>query len=120
MADVGVTTWLQDAVIYQIGVERLFMDSDVSRVRGELRDLIGKTPRIKLAIDFSLVGAVSSRFLGILVELRKLIADAAGTISLFGLQPKVRRVIEVTRMDKLLPIRGTQEEALRDLRKQVG
>lgn len=116
MSDVWIITWVDDVVICQVTAERLFADFDIDRLRDELTNMVATTPDLKLGIDLTLVGAVSSRFLGVLVELRKAIVRGGGAIALYGLHPKVLKVIEVTHMNKLLPIRSTREETVKSLR----
>ena len=70
-----------------------------------------------LLLQMSSVDFVDSTGLGTIVRLAKRFRQAEGQLRLSDPQPKIREMFELTRLDKVLPIFRTQEEALEDLRK---
>lgn len=64
-----------------------------------------------IILDLTGVTYVDSSGVGTIVEMKRR-ADRGGTkVVLFGLQPRVRSIFEITRLDKFLAIVGTLEEA---------
>ena len=70
-----------------------------------------------LLLQMSSVDFIDSTGLGTIVRLAKRVKDAKGQLRLSDPQPKILEMFELTRLDKILPIFKTQEEALEDLRK---
>ena len=70
-----------------------------------------------LLMQMSMVDFVDSTGLGTIVRLAKRVREAKGQLRLSDPQPKILEMFELTRLDKILPIFKTQEEALENLRK---
>ena len=68
-------------------------------------------------LEMSSVDFVDSTGLGTIVRLAKRVREAKGELRVCDPQPKILELLELTRLDKILPIFKTQEEALEDLRK---
>ncbi len=80
-------------------------------LRTELRELAAaKTP--VLLLDFSDVAYIDSSGLATLVEYVRDAKAYGGSILLCGLQPKVKMVFELVRLNELFTITGTRDEAL--------
>ncbi len=69
-----------------------------------------------LLLQMSSVDFVDSTGLGTIVRLAKRAREAKGQLRLSDPQPKILEMFELTRLDKILPIFKTQEEALEDSR----
>jgi anti-sigma B factor antagonist len=69
-----------------------------------------------LIMQMSSVDFVDSTGLGTIVRLAKRVREAKGQLRLSAPQPKILEMFELTRLDKILPIFKTQEEALEDWR----
>ena len=69
-----------------------------------------------LLLQMSAVNFVDSTGLGTIVRLAKRVREANGQLRLSDPQPKILEMFELTRLDKILPIFKTQEEALEDSR----
>jgi anti-anti-sigma factor len=67
----------------------------------------------RLVIDCSAVEMVTGSFLSVLLSAYKALGARAGDIVLCELAPLPRQVFEITRVDTVLPIYATREEALR-------
>ena len=64
-------------------------------------------------LHLSSVDFIDSTGLGTVVRLSKRVREAKGKLNLAEPQLKIREMFELTRLDKILPIYETQEEALR-------
>jgi stage II sporulation protein AA (anti-sigma F factor antagonist) len=68
-------------------------------------------------LEMSSVDFIDSTGLGTIVRLAKRVKEAKGQLRLSDPQPKILEIFELTRLEKILPIFKTQQEALEDLRK---
>jgi anti-sigma B factor antagonist len=92
MPDLGILALEGDIDLYQIPV-----------VKEKLDELIGrKTPRI--LVDLTRVNYIDSSGLALFIECLQRIATYGGTLGLFGLQPAVRHIFEIARLDQVLQI----------------
>ena len=57
-----------------------------------------------LLIDFSQVRFMSSAFLGLLVKIHKRVRENGGELTLRNVDPKIYRVFEITRLNKVFTI----------------
>ncbi len=67
-------------------------------------------------LQMSSVDFIDSTGLGTIVRLGKRVKEASGHLRLSDPQPKILEMFELTRLEKILPIFRTQDEALEDLR----
>lgn len=80
-------------------------------LRARLHEIAGrKTPA--LAVDFSDVTYIDSSGLATLVEYVREAKPHGGRIALFSLQPRVRMVFELVRLNELFPIEQDHAAAL--------
>lgn len=81
------------------------------KLRAELHSLVdARTPA--LVADFSGVQYIDSSGLATLVEYVRDSKPYGGKIALFGLQPKVKMVFELVRLNELFTIADSKESAL--------
>ena len=76
-----------------------------------LIDLCEKSPA-RLVINLSEVTFIDSSGVGTLTDIFRRLKKADGMLALVGLKKMVRSVFEITRLDKLLPIFESEQEAL--------
>ena len=70
-----------------------------------------ESPRAVI-LDFGAVAEIDSAGLGALVAALKCIRRFGGSMTVCGLQPAVREILDLTRVSRILSIRGTLDEAL--------
>jgi anti-sigma B factor antagonist len=68
-----------------------------------------------LLIDLSGTEYLDSTAMGALVGVMKRVSEAGGWIRLIAPKPRIRRLFEITRLDQILPIFDSEEQALADL-----
>lgn len=91
---------------------RVFADT-VEPLHTALTPLLdADTPRIVL--DMSGVEICDSSGLNLIAGSHHIATGRGGWLRLAGLQPMVRRVVEITNLDRLLPIHATVDDALHD------
>lgn len=70
----------------------------------------------RVALDMSGASYMDSAAVGWLLSLHKAFQQAGGQMVVCGIQPEVRRVIELMRIDKVVPIVADRDQAMRRLR----
>jgi anti-sigma B factor antagonist len=68
-----------------------------------------------LIVDLRNTDYLDSTAMGILVGMLRRVAERDGWVRLVGPRPRVRRLFEITKLDQILPIFETEEDALADL-----
>ena len=77
----------------------------------EVREKIASFKGIKVVLDLSNVAYIDSAGLGSLVAILKDVRNSGKTFTLAALKPNVKRIFEMTRLDKVFKIVDTPEEA---------
>lgn len=80
------------------------------KLRADLLEHVAARPQ-RLVLDLTGVTYMDSSGVGTLVEIKRHIEQARGKLVLIGLQPRVRSVFEITRLDRFFVIRNTADEA---------
>jgi anti-sigma B factor antagonist len=70
---------------------------------------------VHLLIDLRNTDYLDSTAMGILVGMLRRVAENDGWVRLIGPRPRVRKLFEITRLDQILPIFETEEDALAGL-----
>ncbi len=93
--------------------DRKILDEQNIQVIGEqLFSLVDELGRKKLLLNFGHVEYMSSAALGKLITLNKKVGAAGGKLVLCSIDPQIREVFEITKLDKLFTIRTDEQEAL--------
>lgn len=95
--------------VVKLSIDRATM-ANVENFKTSLSDIVEKYS--KVVIDLSAVTFIDSVFLGAFVVILKRLSSKNGELILAGLQPSVLKLFEMTRMDKIIPIKPTVQEAL--------
>src|ERR1700756_3944579 len=94
-------------------VDRKILDEQNIQIIGEqLFSLVDEVGRRKLLLNFGNVEYLSSAALGKLITLNKKVQSAGGRLILCNIDPQIREVFEITRLDKLFVIKNDEQEAL--------
>ncbi len=80
--------------------------------RSQLYGLVEGQGKTHLVLDFSSVVVISSMALGILVTLQRKVVAAGGKLALFGLDPNLRYLFQITQLDRVLTLCETKDEAV--------
>jgi anti-sigma B factor antagonist len=80
----------------------------------ELYRLVDEEDRRKLVLDFERVQYLSSQAIGIVLTLNKKLSALKGSkMILCGVGPKLMELLKITRLDRILTVKPTQEEAVK-------
>lgn len=102
--DVHCIEFLEKAMLDQANIERM---------GEELTQLINQSGHPKFVISFANVQNVSSAVLGVLIAAHKHVKRMKGELRLACVSDMIIEVFKLTRLDKMLKIYGSTDEALR-------
>ena len=95
-------------------VSSLMNAAELERLTVALDMLADKQGNGKLVLDFTKVEYLSSQAIGMVVGLHKKVAKVpGGKLVLCGVGPQLMQLLKITRLDRLLKVVNTQEEALK-------
>ena len=93
--------------------DRKILDEQNIQIIGEqLFGLVDESGRKKLLLNFGNVEYMSSAALGKLITLNKKVQSSGGKLVLCNIDPQIREVFEITKLDKLFVIKGDEQEGL--------
>jgi anti-anti-sigma factor len=104
-----------DVVVVHVQAKDLD-ENNIARVRADVSAAASEAPSVPFVIDLANVKFVPSLTLGILVRLNNEFKARGQRLILVSLQPTVRRVIAITRLDRLFEILDDVPAALNSIR----
>jgi anti-sigma B factor antagonist len=103
---------LGEVTVVSFTDRKILDEQNIQTIAEQLFSLVDESGRNKLLLNFHNVEYLSSAVLGKLVSLNKKAVAAGGKLVLANIDPKIREVFEITKLDKLLVIRNDEQEAL--------
>ncbi|MFB3890400.1 MAG: STAS domain-containing protein [Phycisphaerae bacterium] len=98
-------------------IDRKILDEvNIGQIGEQLNALVAKSPQPKIVVDFTAVSHMSSSALGMIITLHKRIREKNGQLRLCSIQPAIYEVFVITRLNEILKICATQQEALDSLK----
>ena len=85
--------------------------ADCEQIELIIKQALAAKPRTVI-VDLSAADSVSTVVLGSLLKLRRGVVALGGEVRLAGVQPLVRRVLNICRLDQLFNVFSSAEEAL--------
>jgi len=85
---------------------------EIEHVRDDLRALIDQSENKNFIIDFEDVSYMSSVILGVIMGIHLKICRNKGQLSLCALRPQILEIFLLMKLDKILTIHSTREQAL--------
>jgi anti-anti-sigma factor len=89
-----------------LGAEALFDGEDIAALGAQLRRLLDDGAD-RLVLNFAGVRAMSSDVLGILATLSRRLDPGQGSIHVRGLDPLLREMLRICRLDRVLEVEGS-------------
>jgi anti-anti-sigma factor len=104
----------KSCVVVEIITSSLQDQIELAALGADLYRLVDEQDNRRLVVDFGQVKFISSQAIGILAQLhKKTAALKGGLLILCNLSPTMLGLLKIVRLDKLITIVPTQEEALR-------
>ena len=86
--------------------------ADAQKVLDEIQDVAYNYKIGLLVLDFSRLKQMTSAFLSKLITLNKSLAQAQIKLRLCGMSPEVEEAFRICKLQKIIPLFATEEEAL--------
>jgi anti-anti-sigma factor len=93
----------------------LMNPQDLERVGSQLFSMVDDEKRTHVVLDFGKVKYLSSQAIGIILTLnKKLTGGSAGGdgLVLCGVGPQLMQLLKITRLDRILTIKNSQQDAV--------
>jgi len=90
---------------------RILDESKLEQVGQDLIEMLNQTTEERVILDFRNVKFMSSSMLGKLVQVHKKSAEFKVKLKLAGIDPEIRQVFKITRLDKLFDIEADDAAA---------
>jgi anti-anti-sigma factor len=100
------------ALVRFVNAEVLFEEGAVRAVGDQLERLVSEEGHTRLLLDLRGVRYVSGAMLGRLAALQQKIGRVRGRIQLYGLDPLVRDVLRITRLEREFDLCDDEAQAL--------
>ena len=94
-----------DRIIIHLQLDRLD-ETNIDAVRKSVEDAANEAPQLTVILDMAKIGFLASLSLGEFVGLLQQFKDRGQRLGLANLQPSIRQVFAVTRLDKMFEIRN--------------
>jgi anti-sigma B factor antagonist len=100
------------ATVVSFTDRKILDEQNIQAVGEQLFGLVDEQGRKNLVLNFANVEYLSSAALGKLLTLRKKVQAVGGKLVLCAIDPGIREVFEITKLDKLLVICADEMQAL--------
>ena len=100
-----------DAIIVAVNGEIDLHNSP--ELRQTLLNALGAKPPKKFVLNLSQVPYMDSSAVAVLVELLQKMRPTGGQVFLVGLQPRVKGLLEIARLDSIFSLKANEDEALK-------
>ena len=84
----------------------------IKTIGDDIYHIVRRLDRPKVVVDFQKVERLSSAALGMLIALEKVITRQSGQLRIANVSEDVREIFRITRLDNVLPIRNSTQEAV--------
>lgn len=101
-----------DVTVVELTDRKILDEMNITEIGAGLNSLVGDADVPKMLIDFANVAHMSSSALGMLITLRKRVAERGGRLALCGIQPSILEVFVITRLNEIFEIFETRPQAL--------
>jgi anti-anti-sigma factor len=102
----------EDKVVVRFGDHRILDELTVKKIGDELLDVAAGAKCHHLIVNFTSVSGLSTLMLGKLLVLRKIMAAKGGRLILCEIAPEIECVFVETKLNQILEIMDTEEQAL--------
>jgi anti-sigma B factor antagonist len=106
-------TEVDDVVVVNFLDKKILDDQNIQIIGDELIRLVDELARLKIVLNFRNVEFLSSAFLGKLVKFNGKVQAAGGKLVLCEIKKDLLEVFILCKLDKLLVIHESEQEALK-------
>ena len=103
---------VNDVTVVRFIDKKILDETNIQIIGNQMFGLVEEDGRKKILLDFSNVEYLSSAALGKLITMHKKVQAAKGKLRLCNIRAEILPVFTLTRLDKVLDIQGSAEQAL--------
>lgn len=86
-------------------LDRQILDEQrIKEIRESLEPVVERNDSGQMILNFVNVRFMTSAMLGLLVRINKKVREHGGTLGLCNVDPKIRKIFEITQLDKVFDI----------------
>src|SRR6266566_7769278 len=106
---------VSDNTIVEFTSPSLMDPIELEQIAQQLYKLIDEQDRRRIILDFEKVQFLSSQAIGILLAMQKKLSQLKkSNLILCGVGPRLMELLRITRLDKVLTIKPSQKEAIKN------
>ena len=103
---------IDDVSVVEFVDKRILDEQNIQLIGDQLFELVDDLGKKKLLLNFANVEYLSSAALGKLMTLNKKVKQAGGELRLANIKSEIREVFSITKLDKMLKIFNSEQDAL--------
>jgi len=107
-----IITQSEGVTVATLRIASLIDGPMIEALGNELNVLVDEQAITKLIVDFRAVSFLSSQMISVLVTLHKKSKAIDGTVVMAGMRPNLKKVFEITKLDKLLVFAKDEKDAM--------
>ena len=108
----SLSSYTKDGILTIVFDDARMLDEvTLEQLSTELHEMLNKTTEERVILDFRNVKFMSSSFLGKLVQVHKKTMEFKVKLKLCSIDPEIRQVFKITRLDKLFDIESDEASA---------
>jgi anti-anti-sigma factor len=93
-----------DITIVTLNHEKILDEEQLRELQEYFQPIIKKNDNKTMIINFNNVKFMTSSFLGVLIRVHKKVRERGGRIELRNLDPRIRKIFEITQLTKVFDI----------------
>ncbi|MFW6007332.1 MAG: STAS domain-containing protein [Halanaerobiales bacterium] len=106
---------IQEYDISVIKPEGEIVFENSNKIKERTKEILEENEINKLIIDLKSVPYLDSSGVGVIISLFKYLRERKGKLAITNLQPKVKRVCELTKLNEIINIFESNEKAVKEL-----
>ncbi len=108
----SLSSYAKDGILTIVFVDaRILDETKLDQISRDLLELLNKTTEERVILDFRNVKFMSSSMLGKLVQVHKKAGEYKVKLKLCSIDPEIRQVFKITKLDKLFDIESDEASA---------
>jgi anti-sigma B factor antagonist len=108
----SLSSYSKDGILTVIFDDARILDEvKLEQVSNDVMEMLNKTTEERVILDFRNVKFMSSSFLGKLVQIHRKTAEFKVKLKLCSIDPEIRTVFKITKLDKLFDIEADEAAA---------
>ena len=101
-----------DVTVVELADRKILDEINIMQIGEQLSQLVASADVPKIVLDFANVEHMSSSALGVLITMHKRVREKSGKLALCAIQPTIREIFEITRLNEIFAICDDRGQAV--------